>query len=56
MSKSDLDGPLERRCVAIADEAVPAYRHGVRPYSCTGHTAKRWQAAYDAARIALAQA
>lgn len=44
---------LEQRCTAIADQAVPAYRNGDRSYDCTGHTAKRWQAAWDGACIAL---
>lgn len=40
------------RYAAIADQVVPEYR-GDRVYSCTGHCAKRWNAAYDGARIAL---
>lgn len=47
---------LDTRCTEIADRAVPEYRsqqsHG-RYYSCTGHTAKRWQAAWDGACLAL---
>lgn len=39
------------RYAAIADQVVPEYRGG-RLYSCTGHYAKRWGAAYDGARIA----
>ena len=44
---------IASRCTAIADQAVPAYRNGKRSYSCTSHTAKRWQAAWDGACIAL---
>jgi len=44
---------LVARCVAIADQAVPAYRDGRRTYCCTGHIAKQWQAAFDGACIAL---
>ena len=43
----------EDRLLEIADQAVPEYRGGKRAYSCCGVYAKRWQAAYDAARIAL---
>lgn len=44
------------RCTEIADQVVPEYRRehsGGRYYSCTGHTAKRWQAAWDGACVAL---
>ncbi len=47
---------LERYCTAIADQAVPFYRsppNGRMPFSCTSHTANRWQAAWDGACIAL---
>lgn len=44
---------LTRRCVEIADQVVPEYRNGKRPASCTGHHAKRWQAAWDGACVAL---
>lgn len=37
---------------SIADRVVPEYRDGKRSYSCTGNTAKRWGAAYEAAKIA----
>lgn len=39
----------DERALAIADKIVPAYRNGTRSYSCTGHVAKMWQAAYDGA-------
>ncbi|WP_281045913.1 hypothetical protein [Sphingomonas oryzagri] len=45
-----------RRCVEIADQAVPKYRGGKRSYSCGGQMAKRWAAAFDAAMIALSGA
>ncbi|MEG3175862.1 hypothetical protein U1872_06440 [Sphingomonas sp. RB3P16] len=52
------NGALADRCTEIADQVEPKYRtyddklH--QPgYSCTGHTAKRWQAAWDGACIAL---
>jgi endonuclease I len=41
-----------RRCTEIADQVVPAYRYGKRSYSCSSWTAKRWQAAWDAACLA----
>lgn len=40
-------------CTTIADQIMPAYRSGDRSYSCTGHVAKRWQAAWDGACVAL---
>lgn len=44
----------QERCTEIADQVVPEYRPGKPPYpSCTGIYAKRWQAAWDAACIAL---
>jgi hypothetical protein len=42
------------RCVAVADTLVPNYRNGSRAYSCGGHVAKMWQAAYDGAAAVLA--
>lgn len=45
--------PHDQRCTEIADKVVPEYRDGKRSYSCGGHTAKRWQAAWDAASVAL---
>ena len=39
--------------VQIADQVVPEYRAKGAAYSCSGHTAKRWSAAHDAALIAL---
>lgn len=44
------------RCVAIADRVVPQYRDGKVIYSCGGLYAKRWQAAYDGAKLAFAEA
>ena len=44
---------LNRRCTQIADRVVPEYRAGRKSYSCTGGVAKRWQAAWDGACIAL---
>lgn len=40
------------QCSRIADQVVPEYRGGARSYSCTGTIAKRWNAAYEAAKIA----
>lgn len=40
--------------LAIADRVVPAYRTRNRSYSCAGHVAKAWQAAYDGACQGLA--
>lgn len=45
---------VEARCVAVADTLVPNYRNGSRAYSCVGHVAKMWQAAYDGAAAVLA--
>lgn len=44
---------LSSRAVQIADEIVPEYRAPGSTYSCTGHTAKRWSAAYSGALAAL---
>jgi hypothetical protein len=45
---------IERAALSIADQVVPTYRApNARHTGCSSHTAKRWQAAYDAARIAL---
>jgi len=44
------------RCSLIADTIVPEYRNGKRRYSCTSIVAKRWQAAWDGARIAQTSA
>ncbi|SFR86876.1 hypothetical protein [Sphingomonas jatrophae] len=44
---------LNTRCAEIADKVVPEYRSGQRTYPCHGHTAKRWDAAYEGARSAL---
>lgn len=41
------------RCTAIADKAVPEYRNGSRNYTCAGHKAKQWQAAWDGACLAF---
>lgn len=41
------------RCTQIADVVVPEYRGGRRSYGCTGGVAKRWQAAWDGACLAL---
>ena len=44
------------RCTEIADRVVPQYRDDNQRqpgYSCTSHTAKRWQAAWDGAMVAL---
>lgn len=43
----------ESRCAEIADLVVPAYRDGKRSYSCGGHVAQRWGAAYEGAVLAL---
>lgn len=48
------DETISRQCSAIADTVVPEYRPVKPPYpSCTSTTAKRRQAAWDAACIAL---
>lgn len=52
MTKPKAD-KIVAHCTKIADEVVPEYRTGRRDYSCTGHVAKRWQAAWDGACIAL---
>lgn len=44
---------LNTRCTQIADMVVPEYRAGRKSYSCIGSVAKRWQAAWDSACIAL---
>jgi hypothetical protein len=44
---------IATRCTLIADQVVPEYRGGERSYSCTGRVAKRWQAAWDGACVAL---
>ena len=46
---------INRRCVDIADQVVPEYRGRIPAPSCTGIYAKRWQAAYDGARIAIGE-
>lgn len=40
-------------CTQIADAVVPEYRGGKKSYACTGLVAKRWQAAWDGACLAL---
>lgn len=53
-SKNERAAALPFRCTEIADQAVPEYRAAdARHSGCTSHTAKRWQAAWDAACIAL---
>lgn len=46
---------IEKRCAAIADQVEPDYRVK-RQQSCTSHSAKRWNSAYEAARLVLAAA
>jgi hypothetical protein len=41
------------RASEIADQVEPRYRKGERSYSCGGHVAKLWQAAWDGANLAL---
>jgi hypothetical protein len=48
-----MNDEITARCTQIADAVVPEYRNGKRSYSCTGRVAKRWQAAWDGACIAL---
>lgn len=48
------DAAMNARLVALADQVIPAYRAEGSRYSCTSHTAKRWQAAYDGAAAAIA--
>lgn len=43
-----------RQASAIADQVEPRYRTLGRRYSCTGHVANIWDAAYEAAFLALA--
>jgi len=43
---------VAKRCTQIADAVVPEYR-GTRKHSCTAPTARRWQAAWDGACVAL---
>lgn len=44
---------VEARCTAIADQVVPAYRHGKRSYSCGSTVARAWRAAWDGACLGL---
>jgi hypothetical protein len=44
---------ISGRCAQIADTVVPSYRAGKKNYSCAGLVAKRWQAAWDGAWVAL---
>lgn len=44
-------GTISRACVAIADQVEPDFRG--KSKSCTSQSAKRWQAAYDGAHIAI---
>jgi len=44
---------IAERCTQIANTLVPEYLTGKRDYSCTGSVAKRWQAAWDGACVAL---
>jgi hypothetical protein len=39
-------------CTGIADKVEPDYRTGA-PRSCTGYIARRWQAAWDGACLAI---
>lgn len=41
------------RCTQIADQVVPKCRTEGKSYCCTGVIAKRWQAAWDGACLAL---
>ena len=50
--EADLFAAMDR-CTEIADQVEPRYRCGPRSYSCTGHVAKLWQAAWDGACVAL---
>lgn len=54
-SELKLKSEIEKHCVEVADRVEPGFRvTGQR--SCTGHYAKRWQAAYDAALLVLTEA
>jgi hypothetical protein len=55
-TRSPTSNAITKRCTQIADTVVPEYRAGKRSYSCTGRVAKRWQAAWDGACIALGHA
>ena len=46
------EAEVKRRCGEIADRLVPGFRVTAKR-SCTGHYAKRWEAAYEGARLAL---
>jgi hypothetical protein len=54
-SVTKLSDPLHIRCIEIADCVVPQYRNSKNSYSCGGPVAKRWQSAFDAAKIALTE-
>jgi hypothetical protein len=47
---------IAARCTQIADAVVPQYRAEGKSYSCAGGVAKRWQAAWDGAAVALGRA
>lgn len=42
---------LRKRCIEIADKVVPSFRGQKK--SCMSRSAKRWNAAYHAAEIAM---
>jgi hypothetical protein len=44
---------IEAKAIQVADRVEPDYR--AKAFSCTSHSAKRWQAAYDAALIVLSE-
>jgi len=44
---------INERLAAIADQVVPEYRAKGASYSCTGHVAHKWNAAYEGAARAL---
>ena len=51
--RAPVNDVVTARCTQIADAVVPEYRAGKRSYTCTGRVAKRWQAAWEGACIAL---
>lgn len=51
--KHEDSAAINARLAAIADMVVPAYRAEGARYSCTGHIAHQWNAAYEGAARAL---
>jgi hypothetical protein len=49
----DVTVSIDDRCSQFANVIVPEFKGGNKSYSCTGDVAKRWQAAWDGACMAL---